>query len=118
MYCQTETDSSSDTKRETCFDPVQRKMLSLNNLSSYPIKIRSIVNQAENTSKGYVKYMIYKSTLIADVDLKNVLFEQLEPRDDFAKSLVNMKKYVKEQVWKATTDSVSRYDRSNKIIKI
>ena len=59
-------------------------MLSLNNLSSYPIKIRSIVNQAENISKGYVKYMIHKSTLIADVDLEYVLFEKLEPRDDFA----------------------------------
>lgn len=29
-----------------------------------------------------------------------------------------MKKYVKEQVWRATTDSVGRYDLSNKIIKI
>ena len=69
---------------KTCFDPVQRKMLSLNNLSSHPIEVRSIVNQAENTNKGCVKYMIHKSTLIADVDLENVLFEKLEPRDDFA----------------------------------
>ena len=28
--------------------------------------------------------MIHKSTLIADVDLENVLFENLEPQDDFA----------------------------------